>query len=687
MGLRAPKLSNIVQTGPPPNSEFTIVGFQRFKCRGNPNGQVQGNIGDECIDLDSGTTYNKLADDGFKTGWAAESIGSSLASFDGSDPTGTTDSTAAFVEALASIPDGDTLHLTDGAIFLVGPLTTTRTGPIRIFGNATIKCASNTPNWLTINASNVIFDGVTFDGDNKTCNMLKMSPTNTDWALRRCIFKNAQANDAILGPGVTGQANGFLFGRGNQRVIVSDCTFEDITYSGGSSRFCAAIYGVAPAPSVLADHFYDVRITGCRFYRIGNGTSTNSDALRFQGYSTSIHNTGVIVNDNTFIGCGNRAAKFLISGFEFCDNWIESTEVNSVTGTIMFSGVSAYGGNGIISGNVFTGGIYRAIDVASNILGRVEHVTVSDNVIELEPVYGLANSEGIYLSSVLSVTCSNNLIKSAKFGIVVDGDSRRVQINSTDLEDVQINGIYFTIGPSGGTTSEWDGLFPSHCSVNGVNGKNVPNLVWGSDGCLDINVAHLIGENISTYYNLATTVTGFRSGYDGDTGPIEARSTDPAFRFKITASPTDPQILLQGPGLNTHARYDGDGTIQQWTWGRAGGSFVVNGRLVWTRTQVNLGVITYAGVVPLDLSAMNDFQSLTLAGDITFTAGLTYSPGLRKEISITADGSLRNITWPAGWTWLGTAPTTLAANKTGMVRLRCTGTTAASLLASWEVQP
>lgn len=690
MGLRPPRISNIVQTGPPPNSEFVIVGFQRFKCHGNPNGQVQGGIGDECLDLDTSTTWNKLSDRGEKTGWAETSIGNSLSTFDGADPTGTTDSSAAFTAAFESIEDGDTLHLPDGATYLIGPITMTRTGPIRIVGNATIKCGSKTPVWMTINASDVTIDGPIFDGDNKTCIILKLGNFQQNWKLLRCAVQNAIASDDLLGVGVAGQADGLLFGKGVKNITVHDCTFQDITtepITGNiHGRFCAAIYGVTLGGTSETDHFYNIHITNSRFYRIGRHTTSDGDALRFQGYSTSIRNTGLIVNDNVFIGCGNRACKFMISGFEFCGNWIESEEVYSETGTVMFAGVSAYGGFGVISDNVFIGGMFRAIDVGSNILGRVERVNVSNNVIELEEVYGFANSEAIYLGSVLGVTCNANSIFNSKFGIVVDGDSRRVQINVTDLENVQFNGVYFTVGPTGGTTDEWAGMFPSHCTVNGVQGKDVPNLVWASGGCLDINVAHLSGENISVLYNRATTVTGSRSGYDGDTGPIEARSSDPNFSFRITSSPTDPQVLIQGPLLNTEARFDNDAGQKQWAWGRSTGSFVINGRLVWTRSQINVGDITYASIVGLDFGVMADSQTLALTGDVTFTAGLTYSAGLRKEILITADGSTRNLSFPA-WTWLTATPTTLAAGKTGLLRVRVTGTTAASAFAEWIAQP
>lgn len=93
--------------------------------------------------------------------------------------------------------------------------------------------------------------------------------------------------------------------------------------------------------------------------------------------------------------------------------------------------------------------------------------------------------------------------------------------------------------------------------------------------------------------------------------------------------------------------------------------------------------LTYAATTNVDFAA-GGMQFETLTGNVTFTASNMVA-GRVCHLILTASGGARNLTFPASWTCLGTAPTALASGKTGALTLRCVSSTAAYY--SYQVQP
>lgn len=79
----------------------------------------------------------------------------------------------------------------------------------------------------------------------------------------------------------------------------------------------------------------------------------------------------------------------------------------------------------------------------------------------------------------------------------------------------------------------------------------------------------------------------------------------------------------------------------------------------------------------------SEFQRLVVTGSTNFvTAGI--EDGRCVTLFITADASgPYNLTWPAGWSWVGSAPATIAANDTAKLTLRAFGTTDSAVFAEW----
>lgn len=118
----------------------------------------------------------------------------------------------------------------------------------------------------------------------------------------------------------------------------------------------------------------------------------------------------------------------------------------------------------------------------------------------------------------------------------------------------------------------------------------------------------------------------------------------------------------------------------------ADGSNILLQKILRATEAADSGVetLTYAASVELDFGTSED-KTINLSGDVVFT---TADLGEARAVSIRviADGSTRNLSFPAGWTFLGTAPADIAAGKTGILSLKSYGTTDSDVVAAWGVE-
>lgn len=90
--------------------------------------------------------------------------------------------------------------------------------------------------------------------------------------------------------------------------------------------------------------------------------------------------------------------------------------------------------------------------------------------------------------------------------------------------------------------------------------------------------------------------------------------------------------------------------------------------------------------LPLDFDDAR-VKTLSITGNLTLTTS-DIKQGLEFRIAITSDASIRTLTFPAGWTFIGAAaPANIAASKTGILKLICTTAVDSGVLATWEVEP
>jgi hypothetical protein len=105
------------------------------------------------------------------------------------------------------------------------------------------------------------------------------------------------------------------------------------------------------------------------------------------------------------------------------------------------------------------------------------------------------------------------------------------------------------------------------------------------------------------------------------------------------------------------------------------------------RLWLPLETRTYAATMIHNVRGNNYLSSISLTGNLSFSLS-NITAGFKCEVRIKSDGSVRNLTFPAGWVFIGSAaPASIAASKTGILELWCLGTTDADVVARWTVQP
>ena len=94
--------------------------------------------------------------------------------------------------------------------------------------------------------------------------------------------------------------------------------------------------------------------------------------------------------------------------------------------------------------------------------------------------------------------------------------------------------------------------------------------------------------------------------------------------------------------------------------------------------------LTYAATVDLDFTG-NSYRTLALTGNVTFTSS-NRAAGRTVTVKIAADASARTLTFPAGWKFVGSKPTDIAASKTGILTVTCFGSADTDAVAAYAVE-
>ena len=136
---------------------------------------------------------------------------------------------------------------------------------------------------------------------------------------------------------------------------------------------------------------------------------------------------------------------------------------------------------------------------------------------------------------------------------------------------------------------------------------------------------------------------------------------------------------------NTNASPTGD--LQQWinTGGTPLASVNSTGTVLAQNIQLAVGTLATTGTVNLDFNTEGYETQAALTGNVTYTAS-NYAAGKSVTVRVINGGTQRTLTFPTNWVFVGTKPSNIAANKTGVLTVTSFGTTEADCVAAWAVQ-
>lgn len=87
----------------------------------------------------------------------------------------------------------------------------------------------------------------------------------------------------------------------------------------------------------------------------------------------------------------------------------------------------------------------------------------------------------------------------------------------------------------------------------------------------------------------------------------------------------------------------------------------------------------------LDFSTGDEIVRSTRGGTLTL-AGNNYTAGVSKTVIWNGGSSNRSVSFPSQWVFVSFKPTSLPANKRGVLALTCHGNSASDVTAAWAVQ-
>jgi hypothetical protein len=162
-----------------------------------------------------------------------------------------------------------------------------------------------------------------------------------------------------------------------------------------------------------------------------------------------------------------------------------------------------------------------------------------------------------------------------------------------------------------------------------------------------------------------------------------------AVAFYTSASPTNAQVGTAWFDTNTGKLkiYSGSSWIEVSVdlseYAQLSGATFAG---IITAPNYDIGLTTLnSDSIALNFSAETGLYTRSAAGTITFTAS-NYRAGAIKTVRIIPGASNRNLNFPTNWVFVGTKPTTVLANKVGILSVTSFGTTEADCVAAWAVQ-
>jgi hypothetical protein len=116
------------------------------------------------------------------------------------------------------------------------------------------------------------------------------------------------------------------------------------------------------------------------------------------------------------------------------------------------------------------------------------------------------------------------------------------------------------------------------------------------------------------------------------------------------------------------------------------GPVAMDDYLAARRLIIQQETIPYAATIALNFNSFG-VKRIALTGNLSLTA-INQLNNQQVTVRLDCDASLRTLTFPAAWKWIGAAvPANIAANKSAMLWLWSFGTDETDIVAYYLVQP
>jgi hypothetical protein len=210
-------------------------------------------------------------------------------------------------------------------------------------------------------------------------------------------------------------------------------------------------------------------------------------------------------------------------------------------------------------------------------------------------------------------------------------------------------------------------------NTSGTNtGDNAVNSLYSGLVSNATHTGEVTGATVLTISNSAVTYAKIQN----------VSATDRLLGRSTAGAGVVEEIVCTSAGRNLIA--GADASAQRTTLGLGSASTASSSDFL--PTVFTAGTLTYAATTDLDMASLaGGYRTLSLTGNVTFTSSNRAS-GRQVTIRIVCDATTRNLTFPAGWVFLGTKPTSIAGSKTAVLSLTFFGTADTDCVAAYGVQ-